>query len=266
MALLKKREEYQPIKGLMPEWEVVDYNVYYPTNKQKALWFVLGAIVSGVVLWIFYERLVVSLIAGIAFGFAFIPLRTKQVAKKRQSRLLLQFRSLMDALATSIGAGKNMYDAFAAASDDLSMQFSPTSDIVQEVKYIQIGLQYNLQIEDLLLNFGERSGLQDIQNFANVFSTSYRKGGNMKDVIRNTAAIIGDKIEIQMELDTMVAGQKNEQNIMLVMPVVFVFLLKNMGGELVDLSSPIGVVSVTVALIIFVAAYFISKKILDIKL
>ena len=64
----------------------------------------------------------------------------------------------------------------------------------------------------------------------------------------------------------MVAGQKNEQNIMLVMPVVFIVVLKSMGGDLVDLESPIGLLSVTAALVIFVLAYFVSKKILDIKL
>ena len=90
--------------------------------------------------------------------------------------------------------------------------------------------------------------------------------GNMKEVIKNTASIIGDKIEIQMELETMVAGQKNEQNVLLVMPVVFVLILKSMGGDLVNLKSPVGIISVSISIVIFIAAYFVSKKILNIKL
>lgn len=266
MAIFKQKEKYQPIEGLMPEVEATDYNTYNALPRQKLLWFVIGTVVSAAVLYIFYERPLVSLIVGLVCGYLFIPIRTKQVIAKRQSRLLLQFRSLMDTLSTSIGAGKNMFGAFESASGDLAVQFNEDSDIVREVKIIQTGLQYNIQIEQLLLNFADRSGLPDIKNFANVFATCYRKGGNMKDVIRNTAGIIGDKIEIQMELETMVSGQKSEQNIMLVMPIVFVFLLKKMGGELVNLSSPIGVISMSVAIVFFVAAYFISKKILDIKL
>mgnify|MGYP000649498630 FL=1 len=69
-----------------------------------------------------------------------------------------------------------------------------------------------------------------------------------------------------MELETMVAGQKNEQNIMLVMPVVFIIVLKSMGGDLIDLKSPVGIISVTAAIAIFILAYFISKRILNIKL
>ena len=122
------------------------------------------------------------------------------------------------------------------------------------------------QIEDLLLNFADRSGVVDVANFANVFATCYKKGGNIKDVIKNTATIIGDKIEIQMELQTMVAGQKNEMNIMLVMPILFIVVMKSMGGGLIDLSSPVGILSTAAALVIFIVAYFAAQKITDIKL
>ena len=217
-------------------------------------------------MYIFYENIFISAFVGIICGFLFVPIRKKQVIKKRKQKLNLQFRGLLDALATSIGAGKNMYDSFATATDDLIIQFTEESDIVKEVRIIRSGLDNNMQIEDMLLNFAERSGLPDIRNFANVFATCYKKGGNIKDVIKNTAAIIGDKIEIHMELETMVAGQKNEQNIMLVMPIIFIIVMKSMGGELIDLTSPIGIISVSVALVIFIAAYFVSKKILNIKL
>ena len=264
MALFAKKEPYEVKKGLI--CDATDYSVYFPSVKEKILWFLIGMIVSGVVLYIFLERLIISIVVGVICGVAFIPIRTSQVIKKRQQRLTTQFRGLLDALSTSIGAGKNMFDSFAGAADDLSVQFSAESDIVKEVQNIRMGLNNNIQIENLLMNFAERSGLEDIYNFANVFATCYKKGGNIKDVIKNTATILGDKIEIQMELETMVAGQKNEQNIMLVMPIAFIILMKSMGGELIDLQSPVGLLSVSIAIAIFVAAYFVSKKILDIKL
>ncbi len=264
MQLLKKKEPYQVKQALIGE--ATDYNVYFPSIKEKILWFVIGMAVSGAVLYIFYEKIAVSVLVGAVCGLAFIPMRTKQVIKKRQQKLTAQFRGLLDALSTSIGAGKNMFDSFAAAADDLTVQFSADADIVKEVQTICMGINNNIPIEKLLLNFAERSGLDDIYNFANVFATCYKKGANIKDVIKNTATILGDKIEIQMELETMVSGQKNEQNIMLVMPVLFILLMKSMGGDLIDLQSPVGLMSVSAAIIIFIASYFVSKKILDIKL
>ena len=264
MQLLKKKEQYQPIQGLVSE--ATDYNVYYETKRERLSWFLMGLLAGGGLLYIFYESLIVSLVAGIGCGIAFVPIRRKQVIKKRRQNLTNQFRSFLDSLSTSVGAGKNMYDALESARYDLANQFGDEADIVVETKTIQAGIYSNIRIEDMLKNFADRSGVEDIRNFADVFATSYGPGANTQEVIRNTAGIIGDKIQIQMELETMVAGQKNEMNIMLVMPVLFIVVMKNMGDGLVDLSSPTGLLSVTVALGLFILAYFVGQKITDIKL
>lgn len=264
MKLLKKKERYVPIKGLVSE--ATDYNTYFETKRERLSWFLLGLLGGGMILYIFYESLMLSLLAGIACGLAFIPIRRKQTIKKRRQNLKNQFRSFLDSMSTSVGAGKNMYGALESARYDLENQFGPDADIVIETKTVLAGVYSNIQIEDMFKNFAERSGIDDVYNFANVFATSYGPGGNMRDVIRNTASIIGDKIEIQMELETMVAGQKNEMNIMLLMPVLFIVVMKNMGDGLVDLSSPEGILSVTIALALFIAAYFVGQKITDIKL
>lgn len=264
MGLFTKKNKREPIAGLIGD--ATDYSIYKPNVGEIALWFVIALIASGAVLYLFYENLYVSAIAGAICGIAFIPIRTKKVIAKRKQRLSLQFRELLDALSTSIGAGKNVQESFQGAVDDLAIQFTRNSDIVRELEIICSGMYNNIPIENLLLNFAERSGIDDIANFANVFATCYRKGANINQVIKNTAEIIGDKIEIKMELETMVAGQKNEMNIMLVMPLLFIVVMKSMGGGLIDLSTPIGVLSVTISLVIFVAAYFAGQWITNIKL
>ncbi len=264
MSLLSKGNRYEIKRGIISE--ATDYNVYFPSIKEKVLWALCGLVAGGVVLYIFYEMWVISVVAGIACGVAFVPIRTRQLIKKRKEQLTQQFKALLESLSASIGAGRNIMDSFAAAGYDLTVQYGPQADIVRECQIICEGFSNNIQVEDLLFNFAERSGIDDVKNFADVFATCYKKGGNIKEVIRNTTTIISDKIEIQMELQTMVAGQKNEQNIMLVMPIGFVFIMKSMGGSLVDLSSANGLLAVTIAMIIFVAAYIISGKILDIKI
>lgn len=260
----KNKEPYEEIKTLIGEG--VDYNVYTPKNGEKILWYFIGLAAVTFVVQIFYDRIIISSVIGIVAGFFAIPVFTRRKIEKRKSRLVGQFKSLLETLSTSIGAGKNVYDSFNAAAGDLAVQYTEDADMVNEVKLICQGLNHNFAVEDLLNNFADRSGLEDVRSFANVFSTCYSKGGNIKEVMRNTATIIKEKIEISMEIDTMVAGRKNEQNIMLVMPVVFILFLRGMGGDLVDLESPIGLLSVTAALVFFVVAYLLSRKILDIKI
>ncbi|MBR4765977.1 MAG: hypothetical protein IK085_04340, partial [Clostridia bacterium] len=97
IPFLAKKEEYVPISPLIGEAD--DYNVYYPDQKERILWFIIGMIVSGAVLYIFYEKPIISVIFGVVFGIAFVPIRTKQVIKKRKKKLTTQFRSLLDALS-----------------------------------------------------------------------------------------------------------------------------------------------------------------------
>jgi ABC-type polysaccharide transport system permease subunit len=53
---------------------------------------------------------------------------------------------------------------------------------------------------------------------------------------------------------------------MLVMPDVFVLLLKGAGSGVVDLTSASGILSATIAVVLFAAAYYIGKRILKIEL
>ena len=124
-----------------------------------------------------------------------------------------------------------------------------------------------MDIEKSLLDFGERSGVADIISFANVFDTCYRKGGNIKEVIKNTQQIITEKMEVEMEIETIVSGSKNEQMIMTVMPVALIAIIKMMSPEFADnFTSPAGIISTTIAVVMFIAAYFVGNAVLEIKI
>ena len=45
MKLLKKKEKYKPIQGLVSE--ATDYNVYHETKRERFLWFLTGLLAGG---------------------------------------------------------------------------------------------------------------------------------------------------------------------------------------------------------------------------
>ena len=47
-------------------------------------------------------------------------------------------------------------------------------------------------MEELFLDFGKRSGVEDIENFAAVFYTAKRTGGDMTQMIQKVAWMLGD--------------------------------------------------------------------------
>ena len=57
--------------------------------------------------------------------------------------------------------------------------YGEESDIVRELELICTGLNNNINIEVLLTDFAERSGLDDVMSFANVFEVCNRQGGDL---------------------------------------------------------------------------------------
>lgn len=261
-----------------------NYKVYHMKLLEKILYFLLAFVAGAAVGYLFYGgigkdqfgmptpttwalNIIIPSIVGIIAGKLFVPMRKKALIAKQQKELSHQFRDMLDALTTSIGAGKNVNDSFFSVYEDLKIQYDSDAYILHELEVIISGIHNNIAIEDVLEDFGIRSGNDDILSFANVFKISYRKGGNIKDIIRNTHSILSDKMEIAEDIETLVTSNKLEQNIMTLMPIVLIAAIKMMSPEFANnFVTTTGIISTTASIVIFIAAYFIGKAVLEIKL
>jgi len=74
-------------------------------------------------------------------------------------------------------------------------------------------------------------------------------------------------MEIEMEIETMMTAAKSEANIMQVMPLVILLVLGYVGAGFMDAiyKEPLGRVVATIGLIIFIASFFMARKISNIK-
>ena len=279
----KKAKPSQYVQSLN-NMRVLNYNVYNMGKMEKLLYTLLAFAAGAAVGYLFYGGLgkddygnstqityicnvVISCLVGFVAVRLFIPVRTRQLCVKRQKELRNQFADMLEALATSLSAGKNVNDSFQGIYGDMKIQYGKNAYIVYEIQVILAGVNNNIPIENLLMHFGRRSGVKDIENFAQVFSTAFRKGGNLKDIIQNTHEIIHDKMSIEMDIESVVASNKMEQNIMIVLPILLVGFIKMTSPEFAsNFASGSGIIATTIAIGCFVAAYFIGQKILDIKL
>ncbi len=281
----KKKQEREPQYYVSAiNTPTLNYKVYYMKPLEKILSFLAAFIVGAFVGYLFYGGLAkdefgepttltlilnitIPTIVGTIAGFLYIPMRVKGILQKRQRDLNHQFRDMLEALATSFGAGKNVNDAFINVFGDLKMQYESESFIVKELELVIAGINNNIPVEDVLEDFGERSGNPDIKSFADVFKISYRSGVNIKDVIRNTHSILSDKMEIKEDIETIVSANKMEQNVMLAMPVLLIGMIKSLSPDFAaNFATPAGIMATSVSVVIFVVAYFIGKAVLDIKI
>lgn len=270
MALFKKKENkqkevYEEVVSLIGDGD--DYHVYHMTFKDNVIAFLIGAAAAVVVSWLFFRNAIVSAASAVVVGIYVRPVYRNYMIEKRVKALLLQFKDLLEALTSSYSAGKNTLDAFTDALNDLGQIYGEEADIVKELSIIVGGMASNINVEDLLMNFAVRSGLDDVRNFADVFRVAIRQGANIKDIIFSTRDIISDKIEIEMEINTMLSGNKNELNIMMVMPLVIIVSLGGLGSGMTAVdNTPINVIIKIVSLGLFGFAYYLGRKFTAIKI
>ena len=259
----RQKEAVTPIPGIMGMGD--DYHIYTMTLADRLAAAGLGAAVGIAVGYVFFNHWLTALILTAAAGIGLQKPFGEYLKRKRLKKLLLEFKDLLETLTASYSAGQTTARAFEDALHEMSELYGEGADIVQELKMIHAGLQHNYNIEDLLLNFAARSGLDDVDSFANVFEVCNRKGGNLKQIVGETRSVINDKIEIEMEIQTMVAASRNELNIMMVMPLLIMFTMRGLGDSMTG-NSVMNVIVKLIALGIFAGAYALGSKLVDIKL
>lgn len=274
----KKIEEPQYYKSRINS-TVLNYNVYVMKPAEKLLYSALLFVAGGVVGLIFYgglfkdnpligmiSNIVVFCIVGALAVKFFMPTVTDFLKNKRINTLKAQFREFLSSLTTSLSGGMNVLDAMNNAKVDMTAQFSEESFIVTEINEIVLGMNNNIPVEDMLKDFGDRSGVGDISNFATVFATCYRTGGNIKNIVRRTSEIISEKMSIAEEIETKLTSNKMQMMVMNVLPIVMVLIMKTMSSSFAEsFASPIGVVVLTISVALFVGAYILGQKMTDIK-
>lgn len=195
----------------------MQYNTYLFSFKEKSIICFQWLLISGVIAFFFYR----SWMAGVLFVF-FMPFyfkwKRKQAIKKRKWELTLAFREAVVMVSANLQAGNSVENAFRRTYTDLHELYGEKEDITKEFLMIGRGLDNNLILEKLLLDFGQRSDVEDIKDFAEIFSAAKRTGGNLREIITDTADIISDKIEIKRNLRILISEKQFEHKIMSIIP------------------------------------------------
>ena len=262
MGLFKKKEPVMP-----REDGLTDYNVYIMSKKERNLYIVIAAAVLFGIGYIFYHSIILSAVF-MLLAIKFPDIRTKQIIKKRKTELTNQVKDMLNGLSSSLSAGRSVESGLKEALKDLRIIYPDgDADIMNELEYIVRNIEMNETVEDMLDQFAERSHVEDIENFADIFRTCKRTGGDLVQVIKSTSDTIGEKIEIKQEIETLISGKKFEFKVLMVTPIALLVLLS---ATTYDYMQPVfetamGHIVMTIAMAVFLAAYFIGEKIMDIK-
>lgn len=248
--------------------QIPDYTVSNSTLGDHILAFLVGFVGGFVVFFVFYKLILLSVVGGVIVGIVNIFSAQKNAMKKRLMKLRTQFYDLLEAMSVAMRAGNPVLKAMESAREDLSLIYSEDSDIIVEVDIILRKFNNAISLSEGFADFAERCGLEDVASFASVYQTIEGKSSRTDEIIRETQQIIGDKMEIEMEIDTMMTAAKSEVNIMLFMPLLILLIIGYAGsGFMSAMYEPgIGRVVATGGLVMFIISFIMARKFSNVKI
>jgi tight adherence protein B len=246
---------------------VIDYQSYRLKPLERMWAIGLGCTFSLIGFWLMYRNYVFALIAT-PLGLLYPKQYAKALCSRRRDKLRQQFKEALHALSSLLAAGRSVENAFASLENELVLLIGESrSDLLVELRTITNRLYIGEPLEIGLLDFAKRSNLEEVRNFADVVTICKRAGGDLVEVVRRTSQLIGEKLEVELEVAVLIAQKKFEARIMIGMPFAFVGILGVMAGDYMQpLYSGMGAVLLTVCLLLLLCCSWWMFRIMEIKL
>ncbi len=223
------------------------------------------------ILFIIGELFYGSFIASILMFPLSIPwfiMQKERKQKKENHDLGIQFKDAMMSVLAAEKAGYSIENSFSEAIHDMQILYGKGAPICKELQRIQQGIRNSITIEAMLAELGKRTDNRDIEEFAGVFSVAKRSGGNMTETIERCIDVIGKRMDVESEIDVMIAAKRMEAQIMEVVPfgIMAYVGVTNPGFFDALYGNPLGIIIMTICLVIYIAAYVFAQKIIDIEI
>ena len=253
-----------------PQWSaaVPDYTVSPSTLFDHIASFFIGFAAGFVVLFIFYKVIPLAALGGAITGTVYIFVAEQAAIQKRLKKLRVQFYDLLEAMSVAMRAGNPVLKALESAREDLTLIYPGNSDILVELDVIIKKFYNAIPLSESFADFARRSGLEDVASYASIYATIEGKSSRADEIVRGTQQIIADKMEIEMEIDTLMTAAKSEVNIMLFMPLVILAVIGYAGAGFMDAiyTEPLGRVVATGGLIVFIISFIMARKFSNVEI
>lgn len=236
------------------------------TKKEKINCSVQAVIVT-ILLGVFFYRSATAIVFMIPAGLCFLGQLGKRKEREKRQRLRNEFREAILSVAVNLRTGYAVENAFRETAEEMKMLYGEESAIYRELYKIVQGLVNRVSIETLMGQFAKRTKLEEIREFADVFAMAKRSGGNLPEIIYETAGTIGEKIEVEREIQVLTAAKRLERNVMSVIPFGIILYVSATSTGYFDVlyTTAAGRTVMTACLVVYGTAYLLGGKMTEIQ-
>ena len=213
-----------------------------------------AVLLDAMLAYLFYNTWAAAIVL-IPVGIFYLHQWREDYCRKKEQEFREQFQNGMQILASALKAGYSVENAVRETEKDLRPLYPKDSRIRREFIRMIHELDMNLTAE------------QDVDNFVTVFATAKRTGGDSISILKNTVQMIGEKIEVEREIQTLLAAKKLEFNVMCIIPLGMVLYMRMAFPEFLSVlyGSLVGVIMMSVCLGVYAFAWRLGTKMVQIE-
>jgi tight adherence protein B len=227
---------------------------------------VKGTALMATAAYLFYDTWTAGLLVLPALCY-YLRAWQKDRCRVKEAEFREQFKESIQALASALNVGYSVENAVRETAKDIKPLFRKDTRIRKEFARMIHQLDMNQTVEQVLNEFADRVNQEDVRNFVTVFAAAKRTGGDSITIIRNAVKDISEKIEVEKEIQTLLAAKKMEFKVMCVIPFGILLYMRLAFPEFMEVlyKNPLGVGLMSCCLGIYGAAYKIGKSLVEIE-
>lgn len=240
--------------------------IYYLPMRDWCSIICMGLGIGLFAVWLCYRSLLAVPLA-IPVALVYGVLRYLDAVEENRQHLRLHFGEYLTAVHMAVRSGYSLENAVRSGYRDMTALYGSSDLLVRELERLIRQLEYRVPVEKLFMELGDRSGIQEMQSFGELISITKRTGGNLGKVLGDTWRILNRRMETEMEIATLITAKKYEQSVMSLMPAAMILYLRFSFPGFVEhlYGNQMGVMIMTTALIFYLAAYALGRKIVRIE-
>lgn len=203
----------------------MNYNEYNLSSKERILLITCIFILACIISRLFFGVWAIGLMGFLVIKKAVALYKSYRI-KQRKKVVLYQFKDCLYSFSSSFFSGRHMPEAIKEAIVYLTSIYGEKALLVNELCNMSSSIESAKEDDCILwITFGNKSGIEDIQNFAEIYACCRETGGDLTEVVNRAAKIISDKIDTEKQIDSMLSQRKLEGRMIATMPIVILLFL-----------------------------------------
>lgn len=246
---------------------LIDYREYHFSKREFFIELMKGVAILSITSYLFYGSLFITVFLS-PYLYFYLRMQRERYRVRRQKKLRDEFKEAMVSMANALYVGYSLENSLNYVKEELE-RIHPSEEglLVAELDYMIKKIKIKVPIEQLFIELAFRSGVEEIDLFASVIVITKRNGGNLIKIIQKTVEHLSKKLQVDNEIDVLIAGKKLEKNIMCIMPYFVIMYMSLTNGNYMSgmYGNLVGFVLMSVCLLLVLIAYYWADSLIKIE-